>query len=86
LIPRGLVKAKAIFYVKTDVEGRRLRKQTGLDTPVVLAVNDECHRLDYVVDISDVSNVNYITQIQFMVVLKNSMVPHPAVRYNIVKY
>ena len=46
LIPRGLVKAKAIFYVKTDVEGRRLRAQKGLDTQVVLAVNDECHRLE----------------------------------------
>ena len=46
LIPRGLVKAKATFYVKTDVEGRRHREQTGLDTQVVFAVNDECHRLD----------------------------------------
>jgi len=36
-------KAKAIFYVKTDVEGRRLVKQTGLDTLVMWADNDECH-------------------------------------------
>lgn len=41
----GLVKAKAIFYVKTDAEGRRHRKRTGLGTPVVFAENDECHRL-----------------------------------------
>jgi|GraSoiStandDraft_43_1057313.scaffolds.fasta_scaffold1007836_1 hypothetical protein len=47
MIPRGLVKAKAIFYVKTDVEGRRLRSQKGLETQVVLAVNYECHRLDF---------------------------------------
>jgi len=40
------VKAKAIFYVKTDVEGRRHRSRTGLVTPVVFADNDECHRLD----------------------------------------
>jgi hypothetical protein len=45
LIPQGLAKAKATFYVKTDVEGRRHREQTGLDTPVVFADNDECHRL-----------------------------------------
>ena len=38
------VKAKASSYVKTDVEGRRHREQTGLDTQVVFAVNDECHR------------------------------------------
>lgn len=45
LIPRGLVEAKAIFYVKTDVEGRRLRSRIGLDTLVVFAENDECYRL-----------------------------------------
>jgi len=37
---------KAILYVKTDVEGRRLGYRTGLDTLVVLAENDECHKLD----------------------------------------
>ena len=29
----------------TDVEGRRLREWRGLDTPVIWADNDECHRL-----------------------------------------
>jgi hypothetical protein len=38
--------AKATPYVKTDVEGRRLGTPTGLDTPAVLAENDECHRLE----------------------------------------
>ena len=47
MIPRGRVKAKAVFYVKTDVEGRRQREQKGLDTPVVFADNYECHRLDF---------------------------------------
>jgi|GEM_PF-5133008 len=37
---------KAILYVKTDVEGRRLGYRTGLDTLVVLAENYECHKLD----------------------------------------
>jgi hypothetical protein len=45
MIPGGLVKAKAIFYVITDAEGRRHRARTGLGTPVVSADNDECHRL-----------------------------------------
>jgi hypothetical protein len=40
------VKAQAALYVTTDVEGRRHREQTGLDTQVVFAVNDERHRLD----------------------------------------
>lgn len=44
---RDSVNAKAALYVKTDVEGRRHREQTGLDTQVVFAVNDECHRLDH---------------------------------------
>ena len=38
--------AKATFYLITDVEGRRLGEQTGLDTLVVQAENYECHRLD----------------------------------------
>ena len=46
VIPRGLVKAKAVFYVITDVEGRRHRSRTGFGTPVVFADNDECYRLD----------------------------------------
>ena len=37
---------KAILYVKTDVEGRRLGARTGLDTLVVHAENDECHKLE----------------------------------------
>jgi hypothetical protein len=40
-----LVKAKANLYILTDVEGRRLGEQTGLDTLIVQAENDECHRL-----------------------------------------
>jgi hypothetical protein len=46
VIPKGLIKAKAVFYVKTDVEGRRLRSRTGFDTLVVSADNAECHRLE----------------------------------------
>ena len=33
--------AKAVFWVDTDAEGRRRGEQTGLDTLVVHAVNDE---------------------------------------------
>jgi hypothetical protein len=40
-----LVKAKANLYILTDVEGRRLGEQVGLDTLLVQAENDECHRL-----------------------------------------
>jgi hypothetical protein len=36
---------KTIFYVKTDAEGRRRVKRTGLGTLVVVADNAECHRL-----------------------------------------
>ena len=32
--------AKAIFWLSTDAEMRELGEQTGLDTLVVLAVND----------------------------------------------
>ena len=32
--------AKATCWTVTDVEVRKLGEQTGLDTPVVLAVND----------------------------------------------
>ncbi len=32
--------AKAAFWSTTDAEVRKLGEQTGLDTPVVLAVND----------------------------------------------
>ena len=34
--------AKAVFWAKTDIEARKRREQTGLDTPVVYAVKDEC--------------------------------------------
>jgi hypothetical protein len=33
--------AKAIHWTVTDTEARKLGEQTGLDTLVVLAVNDE---------------------------------------------
>jgi hypothetical protein len=33
--------AKAAFWTDTDAEARKLGEQTGLDTPVVLAVNDD---------------------------------------------
>ena len=32
--------AKAAFWTPTDAEAREPGEQTGLDTPVVLAVND----------------------------------------------
>ncbi len=32
--------AKAALWTATDAEARKLGEQTGLDTPVVLAVND----------------------------------------------
>ena len=34
--------AKATFWLPTDTETRKLGERTGLDTPVVLALNDEC--------------------------------------------
>jgi hypothetical protein len=33
--------AKAASWTNTDAEERKLGEQTGLDTPVVLALNDE---------------------------------------------
>ena len=35
---------KTILYVKTDVEGRRHEYRIGLDTLIVHAENDECHK------------------------------------------
>ncbi len=32
--------AKALYWSKTDIERRKLGEQTGLDTLVVLAIND----------------------------------------------
>jgi hypothetical protein len=34
--------AKAASWTGLDAEERKLGERTGLDTPVVLAVNDEC--------------------------------------------
>ena len=34
--------AKAASWTDIDAERRKLGEQTGLDTPVVLALNDEC--------------------------------------------
>ena len=48
-MPKGQVKVKTIFYVKTDVKGRRLREVKGLDTQVFFADNDECHKLDNII-------------------------------------
>ncbi len=39
-ISRGTPVAKAAFWPDTDAEERKPGEQTGLDTPVVLAVND----------------------------------------------
>ena len=39
--------AKAVIWVNTDVEERKRREQTGLETLVVYAVKDECYRWDY---------------------------------------
>ena len=41
MISSGTPEAKAAHWVSTDAEERKLGEQTGLDTPVVLAVNDE---------------------------------------------
>ncbi len=41
LISSGTPVAKAAHWVFTDAEARKLGERTGLDTPVVLAVNDE---------------------------------------------
>ena len=41
-IRRGTPVAKAAYWTVTDVEARKRGEQTGLDTLVVHAVNDEC--------------------------------------------
>ena len=38
--------AKALYWAITDTERRQLGEQMGLDTPVVLAVNDGYYILD----------------------------------------
>ncbi len=40
MISRRTPEAKAAFWIDSDTEGRKLGEQTGLDTLVVLAVND----------------------------------------------
>jgi hypothetical protein len=40
LISGGTPAAKARLWLISDAETRKLGEQTGLDTPVVLAVND----------------------------------------------
>lgn len=39
-IQRRRPKAKAFYWNNTDTEIRKLRERMGLDTPVVLTVND----------------------------------------------
>lgn len=46
LIPKGLIKAKAVFYVITDVKGRRHRSRKGFETQLVFAENAECYGLE----------------------------------------
>ena len=41
LISEGTPVAKAAHWVLSDAEARKPGERTGLDTPVVLAVNDE---------------------------------------------
>ena len=41
LISEGTPVAKAAHWVLSDAETRKPGERTGLDTPVVLAVNDE---------------------------------------------
>ncbi len=41
MILEGTPEAKATHWISTDAKARKLGEQTGLDTPVVLALNDE---------------------------------------------
>ncbi len=41
VISSGTPVAKAAHWISSDAEERKLGERTGLDTPVVLAVNDE---------------------------------------------
>ena len=45
LILEGTPEAKAVYWGWSDAEARKPGERTGLDTPVVLAVNDECWTL-----------------------------------------
>ncbi len=40
MISEGTPVAKATYWTSSDAEARKLGEQTGLDTPVVLALND----------------------------------------------
>ena len=40
MILKGIPRAKALYWDNTDTKKRKLREQMGLDTPLVLAVND----------------------------------------------
>ncbi len=42
MIYERMPRAKAVIWITTDVEERKRREQTGLDTLVVYAVKDEC--------------------------------------------
>ena len=42
LISEGTPVAKAIRWTSSDAEARKPGERTGLDTPVVLALNDGC--------------------------------------------
>jgi hypothetical protein len=39
-ILKGTPIVKTFYFIITDIERRKLREQMGLETPVVLAVND----------------------------------------------
>ena len=41
MISEGTPEAKATLWATTDAEARKPGEQTGLDTPVVLALNNE---------------------------------------------
>ncbi len=42
MIYEGMLEVKTIIQAITDIEERKRREQTGLETPVVYAVKDEC--------------------------------------------
>lgn len=41
---RGILTAKAVYYVITDAEVRKVGHRTGLDTPLFQSVNDADER------------------------------------------
>jgi len=48
MILGGIPNAKAIIWILTDAETRKPGEQEGLDTLVVLAVNNGCYILDWI--------------------------------------